>query len=145
MKIEMGKIYFIIILALLILGCGNSKNEPKGPPVVVLDKIMELTFNEKPDTIDLGNLKEGVITEFTVRLINIDTIPRLIIDIIPDCGCTAIVFDKKPVMPGGYSDVTMSYDSRNQSGTQLKNMRLITSINESSKNIFLKSRIETGR
>ncbi|MCC8087916.1 MAG: DUF1573 domain-containing protein [Rikenellaceae bacterium] len=137
----MNKICFILFAVVILTACGNKKTQ-QSRPILVIEEIREFVIDSKSDTIDLGNIKEGSIAEFKVRLINNDMIPLVIIEVVPDCGCTATEFDKTPIMPQTYGEISMSYDTRNQSGIQTKNVSILSSLENSPKKLFITVKVD---
>lgn len=78
----------------------------------------EITFTETRH--DFGVITEGDIVKYDFRFRNTGTQPLLISKVDVSCGCTAPVFPKEPVPPGGEGTVSLEFNSNNRKGKQSK-------------------------
>ncbi len=63
---------------------------------------------------------------------NTGNAPLVILSVETSCGCTKATFDKKPVLPGGSGQITITYDpKRQENGVFYKAIQVFT--NESVK------------
>ena len=47
---------------------------------------------------------------------NVGDTPLVILDVVTTCGCTAPTFSKQPILPGGKTSITVTYDPANRPG-----------------------------
>lgn len=48
--------------------------------------------------------------------------PLVILDVVTSCGCTVPKFSREPVLPGGKTEITVTYDPTNRPGTFAKDL-----------------------
>jgi hypothetical protein len=58
---------------------------------------------------DLGKLKQGNAASVSVAIKNTGDKPFIIFDTKKSCGCTAAIYDKKPVEPGHSTEIKITY------------------------------------
>ena len=61
---------------------------------------------------NLGKIYKDSIASAEFSILNTGKNPLTIFDIIVDCKCTVTKFDKKPIRPGSFTKVRMTYDSK---------------------------------
>ncbi len=136
----------IFIVALLLVSCGNRKrsgtenDEPKAANVIDMNSSRAVYTDR--DTIELGTVKSGEIVQYQLGVRNTDSVAMLILDVTSSCGCTALDFDTVPILPGDTGFVTIQYDSKDQSGSQLKMVRLFTSLDPQPHLILVHATVE---
>ena len=69
-----------------------AEEKPEGP-------VAAITF--KHQDFDFGTIKEGQVVEHTFELVNNGTVPLLISEARPSCGCTVQDWTKEPIPAGG--------------------------------------------
>lgn len=62
---------------------------------------------------DLGNVKSGNDTSFTIPFVNMMNRPIVINDVISSCGCTIVNWSQKPLNPKEKSFIEIKYSSAN--------------------------------
>ena len=77
----------------------------------------------EPDTWDFGTIREsdGRVSH-TFTGVNRGDKPLVILDVVTSCGCTAPEFSRRPVTPGGTTQITVTYDPTNRPGTFTKEL-----------------------
>lgn len=82
-------------------------------------KTNDINSNEYSTTIsieknirNLGKIYKDSIASAEFSILNTGKNPLTIFDIIVDCKCTVTKFDKKPIRPGSFTKVRMTYDSK---------------------------------
>ena len=77
----------------------------------------------EPDTWDFGTIREsdGRVSH-TFTGVNRGDKPLVILDVVTSCGCTAPEFSRRPVAPGGTTQITVTYDPTNRPGTFTKEL-----------------------
>ena len=81
-----------------------------------------------PATWDFGTIQEAdgpVSHTFTGE--NRSGKPLVILDVVTSCGCTAPRFSKQPILPGGKTQVTVTYDPANRPGVFSKELTVYSS------------------
>jgi len=90
----------ILILTVLLLAAGLAKSQVK---------VAKLSFTK--ESISLGRIKQGVAanTQFTFK--NTGSLPLVLKEVQPTCGCTAADYSKTPVLPGKHGFIKISYNA----------------------------------
>jgi hypothetical protein len=65
------------------------------------------------ETINLGNIKQGVPTKGTFTLTNISSQPLIIEQANPTCGCTISDYTKAPIAAGKNGVINATYNAAN--------------------------------
>ena len=97
----MNRITALILLALLPLTAAAQN---------------KLVFD--PASWDFGTILEndGRVSH-TFTGVNRGDSPLVILDVVTTCGCTAPRFSKEPILPGGKTQITVTYDPTNRPGS----------------------------
>lgn len=78
------------------------------------------------DTIKMGRLMEGEVVQAQFILQNNSDKPLVIASTVTGCGCTAVKYDTAPIMPNKSTEFTITFDSKDQYGKQLKTIEIIS-------------------
>jgi hypothetical protein len=119
---------------LILVGCGNRPQSQSGASStsVSASNVIEMTTSRAisggRDSVDLGRIKEGDVIEYEVNVVNRDSVAMVLLDVSASCGCTMLDYDANPIITGDTARITLRYDSKGQSGSQLKTIRLYTSL-----------------
>jgi len=97
-------------------------------------KVATLSFAK--ESISLGKIKKGTpaSAQFTFR--NTGSLPLILKEVKPTCGCTAADYSKTPVLPGKYGFVKISYDAAT-TGPFHKTIAVLSNSEESTKIITI--------
>jgi hypothetical protein len=77
-------------------------------------------FSFKQETYNFGNIKTGNAATCDFTFTNTGKSPIVISECTASCGCTVPTWPKEPIMPGNSSKITVSFDTKNKSGSFLK-------------------------
>ncbi len=100
-------------------------NDPKTPELrltftakVIEDKSKELAPKIKLSSkrFNLGNIQEGKVVDFKVKVINEGKKPLQIKKVVASCGCTAALMTNKTIMPGGSGWLNVKFNSKKMHG-----------------------------
>lgn len=82
----------------------------------------------EPSTWDFGTIAEadGRVSH-TFTGINRGDKPLVILDVVTSCGCTAPKFSRQPILPGGKTEITVTYDPTNRPGIFTKDLSVYSS------------------
>jgi len=113
-------LFFLIIIALATLDCGNKSNKSSGDQVteVVQNKNVEIIFSEYEHAF--GKVAEGERVACVFSFENKGTEDLVIKSAITTCGCTVPEYDTRPVPPGGKGKLEVVFDTSGRSGMQTK-------------------------
>ena len=122
---------FIIIVSILTLSCISTPEKKADNTAEFKGKVFDINTDSTPiiDTIDFGIVKRGEMVEKTLRFKNTATEkPLVFLSHESSCGCTSIQYDKQPIAPNQYKDVTFNFNSKvTGTGHQLKLVKIHTS------------------
>lgn len=121
-------LFLLAFGALLFTGCGEGsagdyKKEYKSKTVAGPDDSTFIEWTD-PITQDLGEAKKGPILKITYAFENVGDKPLIIDSVAAGCGCTLFDLPEKPVAPGKKGEITVRYDTRDQSVNTI-NMRTV--------------------
>lgn len=106
-------------------GVKKTKDEkadtPHGKVVVITDSLL---LQRATDTLRLGRMHTGEQLSYRFWLHNQTSSPQVVLGHEITCGCIALHYENKPVMPNEYLPVELRFDSRGLYGWQLKLFRL---------------------
>ena len=77
--------------------------------------------------VDFGGVPYSSTTVKTIRVINQGTTPLVLVDYTTQCRCMWLVYSREPIMPGEYSDIELSFDSRGEWGSVGNYIKITTS------------------
>lgn len=82
----------------------------------------------EPSSWDFGTIAEadGRVSH-TFTGVNRGDKPLVILDVVTSCGCTAPQFSRQPILPGGKTEITVTYDPTNRPGIFTKNLTVYSS------------------
>ena len=107
------KHFFLSIALTLSLACGfapatcayaqqtQGQDEKKYP---------EIAFENDTYKYDFGKIKRGQSVSHVFKFRNTGLSPLVILDVTTSCGCTTPEFTRKPVMPGQYGEVKVTFN-----------------------------------
>lgn len=106
----------------------------KGAILFILFALCSLNgFSQKnlvfePSTWDFGTIAEvdGRVSH-TFTGVNRGDKPLVILDVVTSCGCTAPQFSRQPILPGGKTQITVTYDPANRPGVFSKELHVYSS------------------
>ncbi|MBR5585636.1 MAG: DUF1573 domain-containing protein [Alistipes sp.] len=77
--------------------------------------------------VDFESVPYSSTTVKTIRVINRDTTPLVLVDYTTQCRCMWLDYSREPIMPGEYSDIELSFDSRGEWGSVGNYIKITTS------------------
>lgn len=114
--------------ALLVAGsCGRRQASAPGQPAAVRTVVVSdsLLLCGGADTVRLGRLHEGEQARVNLQLRNETARPMVILQHELTCGCIALEYDRKPVLPSESLSLQVDFNTRGLYGWQLKLFRLL--------------------
>lgn len=75
-------------------------------------KVADVAKFEK-ETIDFGKIKQSIPAKGTFTVTNISTVPLIIEQANPTCGCTISDYTKEPIAPGKTGVINATYNAAN--------------------------------
>lgn len=100
---------------------------------------LEYTF---ADTLQLGIAHQGEVLTQRIRLENTGHEPLVITHHEAHCGCTEVEYSRQPIESGEYRDITIRYNTRGQSGWQMKLLELYFAQKEYPLKIYIDIEVE---
>ena len=77
--------------------------------------------------VDFESVPYSSTTVQTIRVINQGTTPLVLVDYTTQCRCMWLDYSREPIMPGEYSDIELSFDSRGEWGSVGNYIKITTS------------------
>ena len=75
-------------------------------------KVVDVAKFEK-ESIDFGKIKQSIPAKGTFTITNISTVPLIIEQANPTCGCTISDYTKEPIAPGKTGVINATYNAAN--------------------------------
>jgi Protein of unknown function (DUF1573) len=114
-----GKYSVLALSAVLLFSCGNAqKGKDEGSKTATETAAADSL--SKAAAFDFGQVKEGAQVKHTFVLKNSGDAPVIISKVTASCGCTQPEFSKSPILPGGKSEIHVTFNSEGQVGKQQK-------------------------
>lgn len=109
-------------MAVVVSGCGNSSTKQL--------KVGRGKIKFEKTSHNFGNLKHGDVVGYRFKFYNKGLDPVTIQKIDKSCGCTDVIYPKKPVASQDSAFIEVVFDSKGRHGRQLKRV-VITANNDS--------------
>ncbi len=107
----------LAVLFLLIVSTGCSAGLSPVPVKNTVAPAPAVAQSNSAETWDFGQIKEGIVARHTFVFKN-DTLKTLTIrDVNTSCGCTASQVKNKVLAAGEKTDIDVSFNSKNYSGS----------------------------
>lgn len=141
----MKRIAAIFIFGCILCGCVGS---PKNATTQVADSGTVLVLNDSlqsapvSDSINLGRLKAGEVVEGELSILNAGNTPFIILSVETTCGCAQIDYPKHPLKAGESGIFTYRYDSSGQTGFQIKQFTIITSLDARRHKLYILAEVD---
>lgn len=143
---------FLLILCIAIQGNiafaqKNKKN--KVTPIaeqteVNTDKFAKFILEEKEHDFGVVNENGGMLVhDFSIK--NVGTIPLIIKDIQPECGCTRSEWTTQPIAPGSVGNVRAIYNPAGRPGAFRKYITVFTNTEVEKSQIFVKGNVAPSK
>jgi hypothetical protein len=101
------------------------------------DSLAQIKFQES--THDFGTIKEGEKVEHTFTFENIGKTPFTISNVLTTCGCTATLWTKKEIAPGGKGEISVKFDTKGKIGQQTKIITVISNAYNARERLFIRT------
>jgi hypothetical protein len=126
-KMTMRLVYFCLIAAFLLSGCGSQESKGGAPSQALASTKIDsanLTSIQWLDSAnrDFGKIAEGQILQIAFRFKNSGTKPLVIQRVQPSCGCTIAEQPDKPIMPGDEGVIKAAFNSERHIGLNRKTL-----------------------
>lgn len=130
----MRKIYTIIMLALLVAGCGGNREKAADVDLIHnpmsaegyndKEKMPRIAFDENMH--DFGRLSSGESISYSFHFKNTGNADLVISSASATCGCTVADYPKGRIAPGADGYVTVTFKSAGKSGQQFQEVTVVT-------------------
>lgn len=95
-----------------------------GSPVYVSAQNTSTTISFNELQYDFGDVKQGKNVSHSFAFQNTGTQPLIIKSAKGSCGCTVPKYSKKPIAPGQWSEILVTFKSANKDGSQTKTITI---------------------
>ena len=121
------------MLLVLLFFCDVCAQPGSGSP---------LRFDET--AFDFGTIREADGKVFhTFRFTNLQPSPILIEEVQTTCGCTAADYPRRPIAPGSFDSIRVSFDPAGRTDSFLKRIRVVSNGGQNVVNLLIKGRVIT--
>jgi hypothetical protein len=98
------------------------------------------------DTVNFGNIEEGIVVIDTFQFTNTGNAPYVIREVKSSCDCTVLKRPEFPIMPGETSTLRVEFDSNGKAGTSQPGVILYDNSSPNGRNIvYLKGAVSPRR
>ena len=134
----------VILAATFSFGCKPRRESLSVAPAVVQSlKITPQTLiSGISDTLRFGEMRSGEVIKKRLMLKNQTPEPIVILRHVNTCGCTKLSYDRKPIAPNAESAIDFEFDSKGQSGWQMKLIELYLANNDQKIKIYIEAEVE---
>ena len=134
-------VYLPVFAALFLASCGGrGTNGPAADESTAFQKVIDVN-QPRRDTVDFGRIRQGDEVDYRLGLRNTDSTAMVILEIQNTCGCTSLSYDHQPILSGDTASIRLRYDSQGQFGTQVKSMRIMTTLETRPLVVYLKAEV----
>jgi hypothetical protein len=122
----------------------NQKNQNAASPEIKVDKFAKFILEEKEYDFGVMNENGGLLYhDFAIK--NTGTIPLIIKDVLPECGCTKTEWTVQPIAPGGIGNIKAVYNPMGRPGGFRKAITIFTNGEMEKVQIFVKGNIAPSK
>jgi len=100
------------------------------------------TIEFESKKFDFGSAVSGEKIDAVFKFTNTGSEPLIISDVKTSCGCTASDYPKEPVEPGQTGEIKAVFDTSGQSGSQSKNVTVVTNTDPASSVLVIQGTVE---
>lgn len=138
------RLFAAALCAALAGACGarsarTASTERKGRIIPLTDSI---AVSGGTDTVRFGHLRPGEIAVQRLWIENASKHPVAIVSYARSCGCTSLEFDSQPLAPGESRQIAITFDSRGESGWQLKTLDIVLAGAERPLRLFVEADVD---
>lgn len=137
----MKKVSGIVLFLALLFSCNNANEVPEIKTTPDQQEMSKARFDK--DFHDFGSIVQGEVVAHAFKVYNIGTSDLLFYDAIPDCGCTKLAYEQKPIAPGDSAWVEIAFDSRGWSGSQYKQVTFLANTKRNKYTLTIKANVIT--
>ena len=123
------RILLYISICFLFFSCSNSEDKIDDN---LIDNGAEITIIGD-ESINFGEIIQGEKVNLEFKIKNTGTGNLKITQAKASCGCTQLEYPKEIIKPGNQESISVTFDSKNRSGKQKKNITLTTNATPSIK------------
>ncbi len=130
--------FSIIMLSIINYQCVNTPkkaNTEKKQQTDAKRGYPKLSFTK--EIHKFGQISEGEIAVCEFYFKNIGTSNLIISNIETSCGCTNVIWEKKPIAPGKESKISIEFDSHGRYGKQYKVVTLFCNTLKKTKELVI--------
>lgn len=94
------------------------------------------------DTLSFGNMRSGEVIKKRINLKNSTSEPIVILRHVNTCGCTKLSYERKPIEVGADAAIDFEFDSKGQTGWQMKLIELYLAGSDQKIKIYIEAEVE---
>ncbi len=136
MKVKHSFLICFCICLTVIHGCKPGSKQKKES---IVKHNTEVKINKTYHSF--GNVKEGEIVGCYFEVANTGNYPLVINKVKPGCGCTAVKYTQKPILPGKVGEVEVRFNSKGFKGKQYKVVQVYANIEKKKKELVITANV----
>lgn len=122
----------------------KKKKQEIASPDVKTDKFAKFILEEKEYDFGVMNENGGLLFhDFAIK--NTGTIPLIISDVLPECGCTKTEWTTQPIAPGQVGNIKAVYNPMGRPGVFRKAITIVTNSEVEKVQVFVKGNIAPSK
>ncbi len=132
MKPTINNVFCFLVLAILTLSCGESKNPQlrgvtkEERAIIARDSANYTYIKWLETTINFGTILSGDKIRLIYRFKNVGEKPLFIISVSESCNCAVAEYNTDPVQPGKQGTISVVFDSKTQEEAVRKSLTVET-------------------
>lgn len=134
----------VILAATFSFGCKPRRQSLSIAPAI--EQSLNITpqglLSGISDTLSFGEMRSGEVIKKRLVLKNQAQEPVVILRHVNTCGCTKLSYERKPIASGAESAIDFEFDSKGQSGWQMKLIELYLANNDQKIKIYIEAEVE---
>lgn len=136
-KTRLDNTVTIAIIVLITLVACKTNNTRQKDRVAANDS--EMSFEKSAHAF--GKVKEGETVGCYFNFTNTGDYPLIINKVKSGCGCTHVIYPKKPILPGEKEEIELRFDSKGFSGQQYKVIQIHANIKNKMKELVVSANV----
>ncbi len=159
---KMKKIFLVLASGIALMACNEDDNKIESSSTAVSTNssvATDKTSNSHSQTNDpsnyttiewidgiekdFGKINQGEKLNIVFRFKNTGTKPLIVKSVTPGCGCTLADKPEKPIAPGETGEIKAGFDSQGRTGSQTKNINVVTNTSPETTSLIFHVDIKT--
>jgi hypothetical protein len=132
---------FLLVAALMLVAtAGFSQATATATPAPKSDMAIA-SFDAQ--SFDFGKIKQGVPATHEFKFTNTGSVPLIITNVAPSCGCTTPDWSRDPIMPGGQGFIKATFNAASP-GTFNKSVTVTANVEGGHIQLLIKGEVQSA-